>query len=74
MKAILRAITAAAEAYCAWVTWKLDQHVDEIEDEIDSLANDGSAAAQLRIKRLLSRERKHAKCVKSLRSTTDTLD
>jgi hypothetical protein len=60
---LLAAITAALEAYVAWVRWQRETELDRIEDEIDRLADDGSPAAKLRLLRLgkrLARERERA--------------
>jgi hypothetical protein len=68
----LAAITAALEAYVAWVQWQRETEIDRIEDEIDRLAADGSPSAQLRLLRLgqrLQRKRERA-----LRSAVGSLD
>ena len=55
MNLLLAAITAACNAYASWVSWQRETQIDRIEDEIDTLAADGSAAAKLRIERLAQR-------------------
>ena len=68
----MRLITAALEAFIAFVNLKNRRYIDEIEDEIDELARDGSPSAKLRIERLgkrLSRERQ-----RTLRSTDNNAD
>ena len=56
-----RLLTAALEAYVAYINFKRIRYRDEIEDEIDKLARIGTPSAKLRIERLgkrLERERK----------------
>jgi hypothetical protein len=67
MTGILAAITAALTAYSSWVRWQLETETDEIEDEIDRLAADGSPAAKLRIQRLAQRLRKKRESIGTLR-------
>ena len=50
-----RLLTAALEAYIAYAKWRQRTYVYELEDEIDTLAADGSPAAKLRIERLSQR-------------------
>ena len=55
-----RLISAALEAVVLYLHYRRQKYVDEIEDEIDELARNGSASAKLRIERLgkrLKRER-----------------
>ena len=69
---LLRLITAALEAFVAVMNLKRRRYIDEIEDEIDELARNGSPSAKLRIERLgkrLSRERQ-----RTLRSTDSNPD
>jgi len=59
----MRLVTAALEAFVAYMHSKNRRYLDEIEDEIDELASNGSPSAKLRIERLgkrLSRERQFA--------------
>ena len=68
----MRLITAALEAFVGLIELKKTRYIDEIEDEIDELARDGSPSAKLRIERLgkrLSRERQ-----RTLRSTDNNAD
>lgn len=56
----LRLFNAALEALVLYLHYRRQKYVDEIEDEIDELARNGSASAKLRIERLgkrLKRER-----------------
>lgn len=55
---LLLAITAAAQAYAAWVKWQRETEIDRLEDEIDKLAAVGDAAAKLRIDRLAKRRQR----------------
>jgi len=55
-----RLLSAALEAVVLYLHYRRQKYVDEIEDEIDELARNGSASAKLRIERLgkrLKRER-----------------
>ena len=58
MSALLDALAAAGNAYAAWVDWQRETEIDRIEDEMDALAADGSAAAKLRLERLAARLRR----------------
>jgi len=55
MTALLAAITAALTAFTEWVRWQRETQIDTIEDEIDTLADDGSPASKLRIECLAQR-------------------
>jgi hypothetical protein len=50
-----RLLTAALEAYIAYAAWRQRTYVYDLEDNIDSLAADGSPAAKLRLERLARR-------------------
>jgi len=52
---MIKLITAVLQAYVAYVGLKQRRYLDEIEDQIDELARDGSATAKLRIERLAKR-------------------
>lgn len=68
----LAAITAALEAYVAWVQWQRETEIDRIEDEIDRLAADGSPSAQLRLLRLGKRlQRKRERALRSAVGSPD---
>ena len=58
MNALLLAISAACNAYAAWVQWQREIEIDRIEDEIDKLAAIGDAASKLRIERLAQRKKR----------------
>lgn len=55
MTALFAAIAAACTAYAEWVRWQRETQIDTLEDEIDTLAADGSPAAKLRLERLAQR-------------------
>ena len=68
----LRLLTAALEAFVAYLNLKNRRYIDEIEDEIDELARVGTPSAKLRIERLgkrLSRERQRT--IRSSDSNSD---
>lgn len=62
----LLAITAAAQAYSAWVRWQQQTEIDRIEDEIDKLASIGDAASKLRIERLAKRKQRKLEQISTL--------
>ena len=75
IKAALAAATAAMKAYSAHIQWKRETYIDDIEDEIDSIAATSSdAAGKLRIKRLLARKQRHIEQFSSVRSDGDSPD
>jgi hypothetical protein len=55
---IIIALAAALNAFVLWVQWQREKEIDNIEDEIDRLAADGSPVAKLRIERLAKRRRR----------------
>ncbi len=75
IKAALYAATAAMEAYSAHIQWKRETYIDDIEDEIDSIAATSSdAAGKLRIKRLLGRKKRYTEQLSPVRSDRDSSD
>lgn len=58
LQAFIIALTAAAQAYSAWVRWQRETEIDRIEDEIDKLASIGDAASKLRMERLSKRKQR----------------
>ena len=52
---MIKLLTAALRAFVAYLEWKQRNFIYELEDAIDELAADGSAAAKLRIERLAAR-------------------
>jgi hypothetical protein len=60
-------IGKALEAYISYQRWKQITYIHKIEDEIDSLAADGSPSAKLRLERLAKRLKLEQKCI--IRST-----
>ena len=69
---MIKLLTELIKAYVATLNWKRRRYIYELEDEIDSLAADGSPAAKLRIERLSRRLRFEQKC--ALRSTNSDLN
>lgn len=68
----MRLVTAALEAFVAYMNSKNRRYIDEIEDEIDELARIGTPSAKLRIERLGKRLSRERQC--SLRSPDDNSD
>jgi hypothetical protein len=52
---VIKLLTAALRAYIAHLDWLQRNYIYGLEDEIDELAADGSAAAKLRIEQLAKR-------------------
>ncbi len=52
MRYFFRIIVLALEAYVNYTKLKQRRYIYDLEDEIDSLAADGSPASKLRIERL----------------------
>lgn len=52
---MIAALRTALRAFVVWIEWQREKELDELEDEIDLLAADGSPAAKLRIERLAER-------------------
>lgn len=65
-QSFILAITAAAQAYSAWVRWQRETEIDRIEDEIDKLAGVGDAASKLRMERLSKRKQRKLEHVSSI--------
>ena len=59
---MIKAIAAALQAYVFYIKLKHRRFVYELEDEIDSLAADGSPAAKLRLERIAKRLHRELKC------------
>lgn len=53
------AIISACQAYVEWVKWQREREIDDLEDEIDRLASDGSPSAKLRMERLARRKKRN---------------
>ncbi len=66
---LLTTINLALRAYILWVQSEVERELDTLEDEIDTLAANGSPASKLRIERLASRLARKRECV--IRSRDD---
>lgn len=66
LNAFLAAITAAAQAYAAWVRWQRETEIDRIEDEISKLASIGDPASKLRMELLAKRKQRKIEQISSL--------
>ena len=72
MKAFLRLLTAALEAYVEFVRLQRDRHLDALEDRLDALASIGDPHSKLlmeRVAKRIDRERKRL-----IRSSDDHVD
>ena len=67
---LLTTINLALRAYILWVQSEVERELDNLEDEIDTLAANGSPASKLRIERLASRLARKRECV--IRSRDDS--
>tara|TARA_Y100001937_G_scaffold121727_1_gene180968 strand:- start:767 stop:952 length:186 start_codon:yes stop_codon:yes gene_type:complete len=57
---VIAALTAALNAFVEYIRWKRDRRIDDLEDELDRLAADGSPSSKLRIERIARRiKREH---------------
>ena len=52
---LIRLLTSALEAYIAFSRWRQRTYLYDLEDEIDTLAADGSPSAKLRLERVAKR-------------------
>ena len=52
---MIAALTAALNAFVEYIRWKRDRRIDDLEDELDRLAADGSPSSKLRIERIARR-------------------
>ena len=52
---MIAALTAALNAFVEYIRWKRDRRLDDLEDELDRLAADGSPSSKLRIERIARR-------------------
>lgn len=71
MTSFFRLLTAALNAYIEYVRLQKDKRIDSLEDELDRLAADGSAASKLRIERIAQRLKRER--IKSVRPPNDNL-
>ena len=55
MSAFIRLLTAALNAYIENIRLKRDTRLDDLQDELDRLAADGSPASKLRLERVAQR-------------------
>ena len=69
---LLTTISLALRAYILWVQSGVERELDTLEDEIDTLAANGSPASKLRIERLASRlARKRQRIIRSRDDSPD---
>ena len=66
MKPFIRLLTAALNAYIEHIRLKRDTRLDDLYDELDRLAADGSPASKLRIERIAQRiQRERERVIRS---------
>ena len=58
---MIAALTAALNAFVEYIRWKRDRRIDDLEDELDRLAADGSSSSKLRIERIAKRIKREQK-------------
>ena len=69
--ALLLAITALANQYAEYLKNKRENEIDELEDEIDRLAADGSPASKLRLERLSKRIKRKTQLLTTIYTRDD---
>jgi hypothetical protein len=69
--ALLLAITALANQYAEYLKNKRENEIDELEDEIDRLAADGSPASKLRLERLSKRIKRKTQLLTAIYTRDD---
>lgn len=74
LRLFLVALTTLAVQYGAYLKSKRENEIDKIEDEIDSLAANGSPASKLRMERLAKRIKRKSEQLKSLYSGNSNID
>ena len=67
---MIKLLSELIKAYVATLNWKRRRYIYELEDQIDSLAADGSPAAKLRIERI-SRRLEQERTLRPTDSNTD---
>ncbi len=72
MKAFLRLLTAALEAYVEFVRLQRDRHLDALEDRLDGLAAIGDPHSKLLMERVAKRiKRERERIIRSANSDAD---
>jgi len=74
LRLFLTALTTLAVQYGAYLQSKRENEIDAIEDEIDTLAANGSSASKLRMERLAKRIKRKSEQLKSLHSGNSNID
>jgi len=70
----LIACTELARQYGAYLKNSRENEIDKIEDEIDALAANGSAASKLRIERLAKRIKRKTEQLSTVHSGNSNID
>ena len=66
MTKFFQLLTAALNAYIEHIRLQRDRRIDDLQDELDRLAADGSPASKLRIERIAKRiERERERLIRS---------
>jgi hypothetical protein len=68
LRLFLTALTTLAIQYGAYLKSKRENEIDKIEDEIDTLAANGSSASKLRMERLAKRLKRKSEQLTALHS------
>jgi len=72
VKAFLRLLTAALEAYVEFVRLQRDRHLDALEDRLDGLAAIGDPHSKLLMERVAKRiKRERERIIRSANSDAD---
>lgn len=74
LRLFLTALTTLAIQYGAYLKNKRENEIDKIEDEIDTLAANGSSASKLRMERLAKRLKRKSEQLTALHSGNSNID
>ena len=74
LRLFLTALTTLAIQYGAHLKNKRENEIDKIEDEIDTLAANGSSASKLRMERLAKRLKRKSEQLTALHSGNSNID
>jgi hypothetical protein len=74
LRLFLTALTTLAIQYGAYLKSKRENEIDKIEDEIDTLAANGSSASKLRMERLAKRLKRKSEQLTALHSGNSNID
>lgn len=74
LTAALNAFTTASHSLLTWIKWQQENEIDKIEDEIDTLAANGSSSSKLRIERLGKRIKRKSEQLSTVHTGNSNTD